>query len=651
MPIETSEILRGLAAREFFPAFQPLVELRTGALAGFEILARWTPPSGQPIPPSQFIPAVEKAGLMHELTAAVLGKAFDCDLILQKPLMLAFNVSATQLLDTSLPQRIEAAAQRGGFPLDRLTIEITESALVDDLPRAASVAQALKALHCRLALDDFGTGYSSLTHLHSLPFDELKVDRSFVASMILRHESREIVASVLGLGQGLGLMSVAEGVETQEQAEMLFGMGCDLAQGWLFGHAVTSEELPAIFSKPLWTSPAANMNPTDGVLLTSVQARPAHRLAQLQAMYDGAPVGLGFLDRDLRYVNLNRKLAEMNGVPAMAHLGRSIAEVIPQTYPLLEPFLKRALAGEPVTGVEITKPASDRNRSGQTVMLSYRCVRDAAGNIVGVTVAVMDITLAKRTQQALKESEDHFRHMMNLSPHVPWILDPKGKVSDASPRWEEYTGQPLSEAMGDGWLKMLHPDDIDETLHAIGRALTTGLPIDVRYRIHSPSGDWKWMRSRGTPRFSSTGQVICIYGVVEELDAAGQVDDRMRKCEAELRTALEAAPVGIVLADGTDGAVVMVNPKAKNKFRSGVFPGQKFTEYERMGLLRNDGRRLPPAEHPLARAIQHGETIDARPFLLYRADGTSEEISISSRPILSDEQQLIGGVMTIEDAQ
>jgi len=121
-----------------------------------------------------------------------------------------------------------AVAAEGCFPLHRLTIEITESALVDDLERAEAAARALKALQCKLSLDDFGTGYSSLKHLHALPFSELKVDRNFVNSMTEKRESRKIVAAVVGLGQSLGLTTVAEGVETQEQANMLLWLGCDL---------------------------------------------------------------------------------------------------------------------------------------------------------------------------------------------------------------------------------------------------------------------------------------------------------------------------------------------------------------------------------------------------------------------------------------
>ena len=649
MPFTRADIRRGLEADEFFPVFQPLVEMRTGQLAGFEVLARWKQ-RGQEILPAEFIPSMERAGLINELTTAILSKALTCTLISERQFMVAFNFTPTQLVNPLLPEQLKTLAWTAGFPLDRLTVEITESALVDDLARAGEMALALKALHCRLALDDFGTGYSSLTHLHALPFDELKVDRTFVHSMTEKRESREIVAAVVGLGLGLGLMTVAEGVETRQQAEMLFWMGCDLAQGWLYGKPVPAGELAGVLSQAPWESPAGTPESRDLNPLASLQALPAHRLAQLQAIYDGAPVGLCLLDRNLRYLSLNRQLAEMNGVPAAAHLGRKVSEVVPHVYKVVEPFLQQALAGEPVTGIEVNRPAPGGNSHRQmTIMLSYRTVRGVGGDVVGVSVAVMDVTQRKRMEEALRESEDHYRHMVKLNPHVPWLLNDHGEVVERSPRWEDYTGQPTEEALGNGWLRALHPDDVAPTQEAIQRSLDTGLPIDVEYRVRKPGEDWKWMRSRGSPRFSSSGKVQSIYGVVEEIDEQKHATEELKECEAELRSALNAVPIGIVLADGHDGTIYMVNPKAKAILGGGAFPGQKMTEYGRMGLLDLEGKPVPPEQHPLARAIQHGETIESQPFLLRRADGTQGNLSISSRAILSDEGRRIGGMLMICD--
>jgi len=515
MLFDPIDLVGAFDAAEFVPFFQPLVELRTGQLASFEVLARWNHARLGTILPDEFIPTLERIGLINKLTQALLTNAFASSVLVDSALTLSVNISPIQLLDFTLPDNIAVAAQRGGFALDRLTIEITESALVDDLPRAKAVAQELKALHCRLALDDFGTGYSSLKHLNALPFDELKVDRGFVNSMTRMRDSRKIVASVIGLGQSLGLTTAAEGIETQEQADLLFRMGCDLGQGWLYGKPMPADQLERLIEDtpheipvrvPALLSEGSNMS----------EVLPGQKLAQLQAIYDGAPVGLCLLDRNLRYVSINRRLAEMNGVPVAAHLGRTVAEIIPDLFPTVEPFIRRALAGEPVIGVEMDKPATHAGQHDRHGMVSYQPVRDEAGEVLGVSVAIMDVSEHKRIEVALRESEERYRNLVRLSPHVTWVLNTVGEVVEASPRWEVITGQPLEQALGNGWLRVLHPDDVGSTVEAIHISLRTGEAIDVKYRVRQPEGEWKWMRSRGAPRFGPTGKLVCIYGVLEE---------------------------------------------------------------------------------------------------------------------------------------
>jgi PAS domain S-box-containing protein len=381
----------------------------------------------------------------------------------------------------------------------------------------------------------------------------------------------------------------------------------------------------------------------------SLDAIPSHRLAQLQAIYDGAPVGLCFLDRNLRYVSLNQQLARMNNVPAAAHLGRSVSEVIPDLFPLVEPYLHRALKGEAISGIEFVRPPKGSKSDSQTIVASYQPVRDEAGDVLGVSVAITDVTQRKLTEQALKESEDRYRRVMRLSPNVPWILDSRGQVIDASPRWEELTGQPMDKAMGNGWMEALHPDDVQPTIEAIHNSLRNGLPIDIHFRIRQPGHDWKRMRSRGTPRFSTSGETDSIYGVVEEMDGHQQLSEELIRCEAELRTAIDVVPEGIVIADGADGTIVMVNPQAKAIFGSSVFPGQKLAEYGLMGVLTADGRALLPNEHPLFLSIQRGEEIAFQPYTHRRWDGTYASIALASRPVRSDEGRVVGAIMMIRD--
>ena len=166
---------------EFFPCFQPLVALRTGELHGFELLARWNHPQRGPVSPDEFIPVAEKEGWIDLLLDEMLRKGFAAVAMLPHPLRLAINVSPVQLRNPKLPDQIQRIALATGFSLDRLTVELTESSLVNQAENAQTIAHELKALNCKLALDDFGTGYSSLFHLQALPFDMFKVDRSLSA--------------------------------------------------------------------------------------------------------------------------------------------------------------------------------------------------------------------------------------------------------------------------------------------------------------------------------------------------------------------------------------------------------------------------------------------------------------------------------------
>jgi EAL domain-containing protein (putative c-di-GMP-specific phosphodiesterase class I) len=378
MLVNLLDVRQALEKEAVVPCFQPIVELRTGNLAGFEVLARWQHPSLGLILPENFISLAEENGLIGELTHQILSKSFLAASGLPEPLSLAVNVSPIQLQYVSLPRQIYHAAWDYSFPLRRLTVEVTESALVNNLERARKIATELKDMGCELALDDFGTGYSSLTHLQALPFSKLKVDRSFVGSMTEKRGSRKIVAAVVGLGHSLGMMTVAEGVETQEQADILLWLGCELAQGWLYGRPLPAEHLPDMIADSPRKLSTQLSTSRDGTMVSSLEAMPAQRSAQLQAIYDGAPVGLCFLDKNLRYVSINQRLADLNGAPVVAHIGRTVQEMAPKVFPRVQPFLERALQGEIIVNLEVLKPSPKRGEPDLTVHSSYYPAFDEA---------------------------------------------------------------------------------------------------------------------------------------------------------------------------------------------------------------------------------------------------------------------------------
>jgi PAS domain S-box-containing protein len=502
-----------LKKNQFLPYFQPLVTLRTGQLAGFEALARWHHPTIGLIPPSDFIAIAERDGWIDELTRQVLLKALTAASAIPDPLTLAVNISPVQLRDRSLPEQIRGIARNAGFPLSRLMIEITESALVDDLDSASAIAAELKAMGCRLALDDFGTGYSSLHHLQSLPFDKLKVDRSFVSTMVEKRDSRKIVAAVVGLGQSLGLTTVAEGIETQEQAEIMLWLGCDLGQGYFYGRPMPAEHLAASVAADRHGIVAIKRSAWKRISAIHLDVSPAQRLAQLQAIYDGAPVGLAFIDKQLRYVNLNKRLADINGFAVEDHLGCQISRMLPEIFPQVEPYLKRALGGEAICEIEV-KTAS----TGQTRLVSYQPARDEAGEIVGVAIAVMDVTERRRTEDALEASEAHYRSTVEWNPQVLWTMDRQGSNLNVSPRWDKATGLMKVQATDHEWLKLVHPGDLQTSVRTVEDFHRTGSPIDIEYRVGDDETGWQWKRSRGSPWFDANGAIVCWYGSVQDID-------------------------------------------------------------------------------------------------------------------------------------
>jgi diguanylate cyclase (GGDEF)-like protein len=237
--IET-ELRRALDKDQLKLFYQPLINLKSGEVAGFEALARWTHEDRGEISPTEFIPVAEESGLILQLgrwamdSAAQTLAGWDREAGEQLPLYVGVNLSAIQVARDDVPALVESALKSSGLSGDRLTLELTESSIVQDPARATRVFDALKALDTTVAMDDFGTGYSSLAYLQRLPIDVLKIDKSFVCGMMVDPDAVAIVRAVLSLAEALGMSTTAEGIETVELATTLATLGCASGQGFYF---------------------------------------------------------------------------------------------------------------------------------------------------------------------------------------------------------------------------------------------------------------------------------------------------------------------------------------------------------------------------------------------------------------------------------
>jgi diguanylate cyclase (GGDEF)-like protein len=244
--IET-ELRRALDKDQLKLFYQPLIDLKSGQVAGFEALARWEHEDRGEISPTEFIPVAEESGLILQLgrwamhTAADTLADWDRKAGEPLPLYVGVNLSAIQVARDDIAAVVSSALKSSGLKGDRLTLELTESSIVQDPARATRVFDALKSLDATVAMDDFGTGYSSLAYLQRLPIDVLKIDRSFVTGMMVDPDSVAIVRAVLSLADALGMSTTAEGIETVELATTLATLGCASGQGFYFAKPLEAE--------------------------------------------------------------------------------------------------------------------------------------------------------------------------------------------------------------------------------------------------------------------------------------------------------------------------------------------------------------------------------------------------------------------------
>jgi len=235
------DIRNGVVNNEFVPFFQPLIDLATRELVGFEALARWRSPTRGFVEAEAFIEAAERTGLIAPVTMSVMEQALREARDWPSNLKIAVNVSPVQFRDRTLAEQVMKILAKTGFPAHRLEIEITEASLLADRDQVLTIVQSLKNVGVSISLDDFGTGYASLAQVNNLPIDRIKIDKSFISTMVKSEQTAAIVDTIASLGHTLSVPITAEGVESEQIRAELKKFGCSEAQGWLFGRAVSAE--------------------------------------------------------------------------------------------------------------------------------------------------------------------------------------------------------------------------------------------------------------------------------------------------------------------------------------------------------------------------------------------------------------------------
>jgi len=268
---------------EFRLHYQPLVSLWTKRLVGVEALLRWNDPERGMVQPAEFLPALEQSGLIVPVGRWVLDEvcrqsaAWSAAHPDRPPLNIKLNVSARQLAQANFAEQLAEALRTSGARAEHLCLEVTEGALMHDLTTAWKTVREAKELGISLALDDFGTGYASLTYLRQFPIDLLTIDKSFVDGVGIAREDTIIIEHVIGLAKALGIVTVAEGVETEQQVELLRSLNCDLAQGFYFSHpqppAIIDELLHTDGNREEWRPPDRKEQDDDGAAVVIVDGR------------------------------------------------------------------------------------------------------------------------------------------------------------------------------------------------------------------------------------------------------------------------------------------------------------------------------------------------------------------------------------------
>ncbi|WP_200306423.1 PAS domain-containing protein, partial [Paracraurococcus ruber] len=329
-------------------------------------------------------------------------------------------------------------------------------------------------------------------------------------------------------------------------------------------------------------------------------------LAELEAVYAAAPIGLCVLDRDLRFRRINERLAEINGLPAAAHLGRTVREVLPDLAPQAEPVLRGVLeTGEPVIDLELTGETPARPGERRIWRESWFPLRDVAGAVTGVGVVAQEVTERHQAEAALAESEARFRGLAEAMPAIVFMADPEGTVTWLNAVAAEFTGLPPAELLGEGWTGAIHPEDREETVRAWVASVATGSGYEAEFRLRRHDGAWRWHLSRAAVERDAEGRVLRRIGAAVDIDDLRRAEAALAESEGRLRLALDAAELGTWSWDPATGAE---DASARCRDLYGVQAGERFDRHRLLAALLPED--VPATRAALDRVLAAGADCD-----------------------------------------
>jgi diguanylate cyclase (GGDEF)-like protein/PAS domain S-box-containing protein len=644
-----AELRDAIGAGDFTVAYQPIVELQSGRVFKLEALARWSHPVRGVLSPSLFVPIAERTGAINLLGRWVLQRS--CTELVAagdelESVVLCVNVSPLQLADAAFVDDVDRILRDTGLPASRLWLEVTESALVTDA--AIEPLHQLQRLGINIAIDDFGTGYATLQQIGRLPVDAVKIDRSFVAGLGIDPSDTAIVRSVVNLARELGLTVIAEGVETEAQRAQLVALNCRLAQGWLFGRAVPMADVAIPRRSPRnalaigLDGPASETDERRRLaalyackILDTSPEPEFDLLADMAARLLGMPIAvIAFTDEHRRWC---KALVGIDGLDELPRHGALIEHaavagdessevvVVADTHaeqeggrgPLLQgPAHVRAYASAAVRSREglcigaITVLDSIPHDLDEQQRWMLRSVAQQITALVDLRRRTVELAdLARVPGSGLRPTELD-TSMIEHTSDVILVIDQSATLRYANDAARTVLGYEPRDWIGRDCLELVHPDDLAETMRALGAAASSDRASDTRMiRVARSDGSWCpfEVRAHASPD-SGDGLMLVITArdLTDHLNATGRIGRQREFIDITLDNLTDA-----VVGCDASGTITVFNLAARRLHGMNALPADVKDWAATYGLLSGDGRRLLELDEvPLFRALRGERVVD-----------------------------------------